>query len=146
MTMPTTSPESLVENFSQSVAGVLPADKIDSAVQALKVFASSSAYVANANVFSAVVYVQLTVNVIDGNNFDGKSDGISSPGAGEFLGSLFTNDIDNVYLNTSKFHYSAGPTIFSLSFLDGQSNLLGYFQSGGLSSVIGTGSGSGHWG
>ena len=51
----------------------------------------------------------------------------------------------NLYANTVCFEFQGTPVFFSILFFDSSSNLLGHFEAGAVSTVIGAGGGKGHW-
>jgi Rhodococcus equi virulence-associated protein len=85
------------------------------------------------------------VNVTKGKSFNGNAGGVSSPGGGALFGDVYTDNIDNLYANTVSFEFQVTPVYLSILFFDGNSNLLGHFQSGAVSIVTGIGGGTGHW-
>jgi hypothetical protein len=50
-----------------------------------------------------------------------------------------------LYNNTQSFQFNATPVYLNINFFDGNGNFLGSFQSGGISTVLGTGGGNGSW-
>ncbi|WP_143706583.1 VapA/VapB family virulence-associated protein, partial [Xenorhabdus innexi] len=52
---------------------------------------------------------------------------------------------DKLYADTVSFEFNASLAYISLLFFDSSSNLLGHFQSVGLSFLLGVGGGAGSW-
>lgn len=140
---PQISHETIANDFMKAAQGKLEQDKIDSVVTQLK--AATTGYAANGSVASMIFYLKWQVTVSGGKTFDGNAGGLSSPGGGALIGTVYTDDINRLYQNTVSFQFTATPVYVSLLFFDGNSNLLGTFQAGAVSIVSGIGGGSGHW-
>lgn len=123
--------------------GVLEPSVLDSAVQTL--VATTNSYPAKGSVASFAFYLQFQVTVTGGKTFDGKAGGLSTPGGGALFGDVYTDDINRLYANTVSFQFNATPVYTNLNFFDSHSNFLGSFQSGSVSTVLGTGGGTGSW-
>jgi len=146
--MSTTMPvgiDTVTTDFASAVAGKLDDAKVQAIVQQLK--AATTAYPANGSVASLIFYLQFQVNITaqGGRSFNGKAGGVSSPGGGALFGHVYTSDLSNLYASTHSFQFTGTPVYLSLIFFDSHSNALGTFQSGGISTVLGTGGGTGHW-
>ena len=107
--------------------------------------AADTGYSANGSVWSAVIYMGWQVQVSGGKTFNGRSWGIAFPGGGALFGDVYTDDIDALYANTETFAFTATPVYTALYFFDSDHSLLGHFQAGSVSTVTGTGGGSGGW-
>jgi hypothetical protein len=140
----TVSPEVLAHDFVNAVHGTLDQDKIDAAVDSI-LTASTTSYAATGSVASLLFYLQFQVNIKAGKSFNGKAGGISTPGGGALFGDVYTDDIDRLYSSTTSFQFNATPVYLNINFFDGHSNFLGHLQSGGISTVLGVGGGSGNW-
>ena len=138
-----TSKEALGEDLRASLQGVLEPSAVDSAVQSL--VATSTKYSANGSVASMIFYLRYRVDVSSGKTFEGQAGGISSPGGGALYGDIYTDDINRLYRDTVSFQFNATPVYTNLNFFDSHSNFLGSFQSGSVSTVLGTGGGKGSW-
>lgn len=101
-------------------------------------------YNAIGNVFSVIFYLQFNVTC-EGKTFTGKGGGISSPGGGAMFGNIYTSDLSLLFEKTVSFQFNCTPVYSSLLFFDDSSKLLGHFQSGSVSTILGTGGGSGSW-
>jgi hypothetical protein len=146
MTALIASPEILAHDFATSVHGALEQDQIDATVKALLASAAATAYPATGSVASLLFYLKFQVNVKGGGKtFDGNAGGISTPGGGALFGDVYTDDIKRLYAKTASFQFNATPVYLNINFFDGSSNFLGHLQSGGISTVLGTGGGSGSW-
>ena len=60
-------------------------------------------------------------------------------------GDVYTSDLSKMLSETKTFQINATPVYVNVNFFDGSSNLLGNFQSGAVSVVVGTGGGTGTW-
>ncbi|HEY0737665.1 MAG TPA: VapA/VapB family virulence-associated protein [Herpetosiphonaceae bacterium] len=133
----------VAHDFLVAMHGKLEQEKIDAAVTALK--ATTAKYPATGSVASLIFYLKFQVNITGGKTFDGNAGGASSPGGGALFGDVYTDDINRLYRDTVSFEFNATPVYLSILFFDGNSNLLGHFQSGALSTVLGIGGGKGEW-
>ncbi|HWM92905.1 MAG TPA: VapA/VapB family virulence-associated protein [Thermoanaerobaculia bacterium] len=137
------SRQTIVEDFRAAMSGKLEQDKIEAAATALT--AAAASYPAEGSVSSLIFYLQFQVNIKNGKTFDGKAGGVSSPGGGYLKGDVYTDDLNRLYRDTRSFEFQGTPVYLSILFFDGNSNLLGHFQAGAVSTVIGIGGGSGSW-
>lgn len=109
-----------------------------------------SSFSAQCDVASMLFYfkfqVVTTSSEIVKHTFNGNAGGIAIPGGGVYFGDIYLNNtVDNLFANTVSFAFTATPVYLAVMFFDSSSNLLGHFQSGGVSVVSGTGGGSGSW-
>ncbi|MDB5033590.1 MAG: virulence-associated family protein [Chlorobi bacterium] len=139
----TVSVETIANDFATSMKGKLDQGLIDSSVASLKSITQS--YPATGSVASLIFYLKFQVSVKGGKTFDGNAGGISSPGGGALFGDVYTDDINRLYNNTVSFEFQGTPVYLSILFFDKNSNLLGHFQAGAVSTVLGVGGGSGKW-
>lgn len=139
------SKEIIAHDFRVAVHGKLDQAKIDAAVQSLT--ATTTSYPASGSVLSLVFYLNFMVNITSegGKTFDGNAGGVSSPGGGALFGDVYTDDLNRLYNSTVSFEFQGTPVYLSILFFDGDSNLLGHFQSGAVSTVAGVGGGRGSW-
>jgi hypothetical protein len=98
---------------------------------------------------SFIFYVRLSltleVNGLNNANFTGNAGGVGTPGGGALTGYIWTDDLQTLYANTVSFEYQTTLVATNINFFDGNSNLLGYFVGGAVSTVNGIGGGSGSW-
>nr|ARM37711.1 virulence associated protein A [Prescottella equi] len=113
--------------------------------RARKTAGQEQQYDVHGDVNSAVVYQRFHVFGPEGKVFDGDAGGLTLPGAGAFWGTLFTNDLQRLYKDTVSFQYNAGGPYLNINFFDSSGSFLGHIQSGGVSTVVGVGGGSGSW-
>lgn len=138
------SPEIVAHDFHTAMHGKLDDDTIQATTKAL--LSPATAYPANGSVVSMIFYLQFQVTVTGGGKtFNGKAGGISTPGGGALFGDVYTDDINRLYADTVSFEFQATPVYLSLLFFDSDSNLLGHFQCGAVSTVSGIGGGTGNW-
>lgn len=133
----------LAQNLKNSLHAVLNKDQLTAAETAI--LSTQTAYPANGSVASFIFYFVFQVSVKGGKQFNGKGGGISSPGGGALFGDIYTDDINRLYRDTVSFQFNCTPVFTNLNFFDKHSNFLGSFQSGSVSTVAGTGGGSGSW-
>ncbi|OUE40933.1 MULTISPECIES: VapA/VapB family virulence-associated protein [Halomonadaceae] len=145
MNAPQTIDKQLIaHDFRVAMHGKLEPEKIDDVAQTL--VASETAYPANGSVASLIFYLKFQVNITNGGKtFDGNAGGASSPGGGALFGHVYTNDLERLYRDTVSFEFQGTPVYLSILFFDSHSKLLGHFQSGAVSTVIGVGGGKGKW-
>lgn len=142
---PGTSTDVIAQDFTEAMRGKLDDETIASAVSGISAQAAQAGYAANGSVASLIFYLQFQVNVSGGKTFNGKAGGLSSPGGGALFGTVYTDNLDRLYSNTVSFEFQGTPVYLSILFFDSSSNLLGHFQAGAVSTVVGTGGGSGSW-
>ena len=99
---------------------------------------------ATGSVLSAIFYFKFNL-ACENYTFDGTGGGISSPGGGALFGDIYSDNLELLYTNTEYFQFNCTPVYTSLLFFDNNSTLLGHFQSGSVSTVLGIGGGSGKW-
>jgi len=132
-------------DFRSAMHGKMPENDIDNVVASLANTAATTAYPANGSVASLIFYMKLQVSVKGGKTFNGHAGSLGTPGGGALFGDVYTNDINRLYRDTVSFEFQGTPVYLSILFFDGNSRLLGHFQSGAVSTVIGAGGGSGSW-
>ena len=116
----------------------------------LAALATAPGYSADGSVASFVFYSKWTCNITsgpaNGKRFSGQAGGIGLPGGGAIFGTVYSDDVMRLVSSTHSFQWTAAAfTYTSLIFFDSDSNFLGSFQAGGLSTVNGTGGGTGSW-
>jgi hypothetical protein len=146
--MATTHPvskEIVAHDFEISVHGKLDQAVIDATVKSL--LTETSRYPANGSIASLIFYVKVQVNITSqgGKSFNGNAGGVGSPGGGALFGDVYTDDLNRLYRDTKSFEVNSTPVYLSVLFFDGNSNLLGHFQSGAVSTVAGVFGGTGSW-
>ena len=136
--------KTIAHDFKEALHGKLNDEQIAEGIEVLTTIAPG--FGANGNVVSLIFYLQFQVNVTDGKSFNGKAGGLSTPGGGALFGTVYTHDIIRLYRDTISFQFTALlHTYLSIIFFDANSNVLGTFQAGGLSTVNGHGGGTGNW-
>jgi hypothetical protein len=145
-TQPAINWSAVAQDFKTQFSGKMEEPQLQAAVESIQASATNTAYAANGSVASLLFYMQFQVTINNGGKtFDGKAGGIAFPGGGALFGTVYTSDINALYSNTKSFQFTCTPVYTSLIFFDGSSNVLGTFQAGSVSTVTGTGGGSGHW-
>ncbi len=163
---PNVSNETLAANFRTLFQGKISDAVIESTAQALlkqsstpqgtaKMATASASdscpsYGADGSITSLALYMDCKCEVSGGKKFHGKAWGISTPGGGALFGDVYINcpncnSLDELYKRTDSFALAAAFAYTSFYFYDGDGNYLGSFQSGSVSTVAGTGGGSGSW-
>lgn len=134
----------VAQQFAVSAHDKLDQKTIDKNVDSI--LAADTAYGAKGSVASLVFYMSFQVEMNSGGRiFNGKAWGVSFPGGGALFGDVYTDDLDRLYNETESFQFTGTPVYFSIVFFDAAGNVLGTFQAGALSTVIGTGGGGGSW-
>ncbi len=139
----TVSKEELAQEYASLVEGKVPQNTINSGVQVLA--AQTTAYPANGSIASMIIYMKCQCTIKGGKTFDGDAWGISIPGGGALMGDVYTDNINALYANTTNFDLIATSVYTTFIFKDKNGNVLGSFQAGSVSTVNGTGHGSGSW-
>lgn len=143
-TSPQVNREIIAHDFQAAMNGKLD-DKTISSVKK-QILSATTSYPANGSVASMIFYLQFQVIITNGGKtFNGKGGGISSPGGGALFGDVYTDDINRLYSDTVSMQFNCAFAYTSVLFFDKNSNLLGSFQSGSVSTVAGVGGGSGSW-
>jgi len=144
--------DQVASDFRELFANQLPQEAIDnvaahlaSAPKASLAAAATTAYPATGSIASLILYTKCQCTIKGGKTFDGSTWGVAFPGGGALFGDVYTDDINKMYSKTSSFALAATPVYTSFIFMDDSGNALGSFQAGSVSTVTGTGGGSGHW-
>jgi hypothetical protein len=139
----TVSGEQISNDVSSLLQGKVQQSAIDSSVQVLA--STTTAYPATGSVASLIFYMKCQCTITGGKTFNGSAWGISFPGGGALFGDVYTSDINALYANTVSFTLVCTPVYTTFIFNDVNGNALGSFQAGSISTVSGTGGGSGSW-
>ena len=137
------SKEIIAHDFHVAMNGKLDNELIHSGKN--QILRTTASFPAKGSSVSMIFYLQFQVIVDNGKTFNGKAGGLSTPGGGALFGDIYTDDINRLYSNTASFQFTSTPVYLSIVFFDGNSNVLGTFQSGSVSTVTGVGGGSGSW-
>lgn len=147
----TLSNTQLADDFKELFKGQLSDDVINKSVAQItetKLKAATSVS-ANGSLASLVFYVKAQCNVNGGKSFNGSAWGVSFPGGGALFGDVYLSEasssLDDLYKRTTSFTFTATPVYTAFYFWDSKNTLLGHFQAGSVSTVTGTGGGSGSW-
>jgi hypothetical protein len=137
--------EKIADDFRAAWAEKLGESKIDKIIEQLLL--ADTAYAADGAIVSGVFWVEIRVNSWDGQakQFTGEGGGVFTPGGGALIGAVYTDDLDGLLANTTRFEVNAAAAYTSAVFFDDDSNCLGSYQSGSVSTVIGIGGGKGSW-
>ncbi len=135
----------IADDFRATWAEKLGESKTDQIIEDL--LAGDTAYAADGAIVSGVFWVQVTVNDWDGQSksYTGEGGGVFTPGGGALIGAVYTDDLDGLLANTTRFEVNAAAAYTSIVFFDDDSNCLGSYQSGSVSTVVGIGGGKGSW-
>lgn len=132
----TVNKETFVQDLALAMQDKWEQKKINAAVAALS--EDAGAYPATA----VISRNQIRVTITGGKTFTGSGAFMSSQ---SITGVVFTGDVEKLYAQTASFEFIATPVYVSVLFFDSNSNLLGYFQCGAISTVTGIGGGKGSW-
>ena len=142
--------QQVARDFREQFAGKLSEAELAAAIAQIEKAEAAEkvgyGYYAYGAVASLVFYLQFELNSC-GHDFFGKAGGATLPGGGALFGTLFIADghtADELFEKTNAFWFTCALTYTALYFLDGNT-LLGHFQSGSVSTVLGGGGGSGSW-
>ncbi|HUK89736.1 MAG TPA: VapA/VapB family virulence-associated protein [Blastocatellia bacterium] len=141
------SSEHIVRDLTDLLEGKMAQDQIDAAVASLS--SATTAYPATGSIASLVFYLKFQVQLTSTPHrdvFNGQGYGASSPGGGALLGHVYTNDLARLVDQTETFTFLSTPVYMTIFFFNNQGVLLGHGQFGAVSTVVGSGGGSGTWG
>lgn len=139
----TTSTDTVAEDFRAALLGKMDAALLEESVGKMK--SAKTKYPANGSVIGTFFYFRFTVSVTGGEKFTGNAGGLGSVAGGALFGDVYTENIDRLYRDTVSFSFVATPVYVTLQFFDSSSNFLGHYQAGAVSTIVGTGGGSGGW-
>ena len=153
MSVTTGSSNRLANDFKEHFTGKLSEDAVSRTVESLGEITESklqaaTSYGANGSLASLIFYVKAQCNINGGKSFNGSAWGVSFPGGGALFGDVYLANaptLDQLYSRTSSFTFTATPVYTAFYFFDSNQTLLGHFQAGSVSTVTGTGGGSGSW-
>ncbi len=138
------SRELIANDFRKSAQSQLSSEALNAAAKTLRETSASKR--ATGSIMSMIFYLQITVDSPDDHrNFIGNVGGISTPGGGALIGDIYSDDFEKLYNNTNVIQFTAAPGYTCVIFFDSESHVLGSFQAGAVSTVAGTGGGTGHW-
>jgi hypothetical protein len=131
--------------FRAAFADKLGEEKTDQIIETM--LSADTAYATNGAIVSGVFWVQVNVDAWDGQTkaYVGEGGGVFTPGGGALIGAVYTDDLEGLLANTTRFEVNAAAAYTSIVFFDEDSNCLGSYQSGSVSTVIGVGGGKGSW-
>ncbi len=135
----------IADDFRKNWFGKLSEEKMDQVIEQLLL--GDTAYAADGAIVSGVFWVQVNVNDWDGQPkaYVGEGGGVFTPGGGALIGAVYTDDLEGLLANTARFEVNAAAAYTSIVFFDDDSNCLGSYQSGSVSTVVGIGGGKGGW-
>ena len=148
-----TIPNQLAADFKAHFAGTLSEDTVNRTVASLdnitaEQLQAATSYPATGSLASLIFYVKAQCIIKGGKTFDGSAWGVSFPGGGALFGDVYLVDgvtIDQLYNGTTSFTFTATPVYTAFYLFNSDGTLLGHFQAGSVSTVTGTGGGSGKW-
>lgn len=137
--------EQAADDFRKAYADKFGEEKTDKIIEDM--LSATTAYAADGAIVSGVFWVQVNVNDWDGQPkaYVGEGGGVFTPGGGALIGAVYTDDLDGLLANTTRFEVNAAFAYTSIVFFDDDSNCLGSYQSGSVSTVAGVGGGKGGW-
>jgi hypothetical protein len=134
--------DAIAKDLVTSLTGKLDQPKLDAAVASL--LASKQTYSAKGTLASFVIYFKVFCYVDGGKNFAGSAWGFGTPPGTGTAGDLRTEDVDKLYRETTRVHFTSTLVYLSILFFDDNANLLGHYDGGGIG-VGATGTGPGSW-
>lgn len=143
----------MASDYKASGKGTLSDDAVKRTAATLEALTpeklqAATAYPANGSLASLIFYVKAQCIVKGGKTFNGSAWGVSFPGGGALFGDVYlagASSLDDLYARTTSFTFTATPVYTAFYFHDKNDTLLGHFQAGSVSTVTGTGGGSGSW-
>lgn len=153
MNSETSKSNQLADDFKENYTGELNEDAVNHIVEGLKKITASklktaTSYPAHGSLYSIIFYIGVQCTINGGKTFDGKAWGASTPGGGALYGDVYLENastLDELYTRTSDFTFVAAIAYTTVIFLDSNATVLGHFQAGSVSTVAGSGGGSGSW-
>ena len=133
----------IAQDFVARHTETLGAEKANTVANSI--LSTQTAYPAKGTILGAIFYTRITVNVDGGKGCVCNGGGLSGIGGGALIGDIYTDDINRLYRDTVSFEFNAAFAYTSVLFFDKNSNLLGSFQSGSVSTIAGVGGGSCSW-
>lgn len=137
----------IAQDFATTVKGIMPDALVENAVAAME--AADGKYpISNGSIIGGIFYVRISAAIeVNGRlyNFFGNGGGLFTPGGGAVMGDIYTSDPVRLVTSTVSFQVNATPVYVNVNFFDNSSNLLGHLQAGAVSTVVGTGGGTGSW-
>ncbi|PHM48694.1 VapA/VapB family virulence-associated protein [Xenorhabdus miraniensis] len=131
--------------FCNDMKGKLEQSKIDEISKEFLLSDKKDFYGAKFVLTCYILYASLEV-VLDNNvTFDGSADTLGTPGKGEYLGTVYTSNYDELIDNTDSFWHASNVTTSIIMFFNKNNSFLGSFVGAGLSTVVSTGAGKGRW-
>ena len=135
----------IAEDFRKHFGSKLEDDKLDVITEYLTSDVVDS-YAAHGAVVSMIFYFKVQVSIDDSNDtFNGSGGGVSTPGGGALIGDVYTDDYDELMASTVSFECTMTSVYTSVLFFDSDSNLLGHFEAGSISTTNGIMGGTGSW-
>jgi hypothetical protein len=135
----------VAEDFRLNWEGKLDGAKLENAAERIEA-EDVTAYPAHGAIVSMIFYLKVQVTVDeDQEEFNGSCGGAATPGGGALIGNVYTDDLAALYANTTTIELNATSVYTSVLFFDDDSNLLGNFEAGAISTVNGIAGGSGEW-
>jgi hypothetical protein len=107
--------------------------------------AAATSYPGHGSIASLIFGFKVQVELNRGKSITGWAGGIGTPGGGVGFGDVYTDNINTLYSKTVSFSFVSAIAYFTVIFYDNDGNILGSFQSGGVSTVVATGKGSATW-
>ena len=138
--------EQIAQDFYDNFKGQLGEEELSHAVEVIK--CTENKYHTTGSLMCAAFYFRVTVERSDTvkKQFIGNGGGLGCPGAAALIGDVYTNDLEKLYRDTCSFELNIAAAYTSVLFFDNKSRLLGHYQAGAVTTVIGgLGGGTGKW-
>ena len=136
----------IIEDLEKEHRGKMDDEILDAALR--KIETTDTKYPATASIATIFFYTKIYCDIDDkvyGAKFTGDVFVTNSIGGCELQGYVYTDDIERLLNDTHSFEIISKKDNLSFLFFDNNSNLLGHFQAGAVSSSCGIFGGKGSW-
>jgi hypothetical protein len=140
----------VVERYRQVYGDKFKKEQLEENVSSLeKLLGAEKTYPAEADIVSFVIVQKVSLTTYGG---DKKKDlcfattgGACTGGFGVTGGDIYTDDMAGLLANTAWIGFAAAAAYLHIDFYNKDHKIIGHFEGGGLSSVIGGGGGAAGW-
>ncbi len=144
-----TSALTSINRYRETYQGKFDDKKLDEHAASLERLLTTEKIFAKAFITSFVIVQDVSINTKGGDDtMDicvSTTGGACTAGSGVTLGDIYTEDMDGLLKNTAWIGFFAAAAYLHIDFYDKDHKIIGHFEGGGLSSVIGGGGGSAKW-
>jgi hypothetical protein len=133
--------------YEKQYADYMPEDLLKTNLA--KIQAAEQTYSASVKIASFLVAQTIMVTVTDSagkeHSVEASCGGVATVGVGVSFGDIYTADFDNLMKNTTAIGFFSAAAYLHIDFYDENSHVIGHFEGGGVSNVIGGGGGGARW-